>query len=1069
MYRLICLICLFQVCQSLAQSPAAMPELWRGSYRKALDVLPEAKPEEQIWRSLTLLELKQPKQAYAPLFAAEQTLPSETPLLALGIGRYHAYYKEWKLALPALKEAERNSHRLSDFGQMLLHRELGAYYQKRQQTQRALAHYQQAIALISEQPDDWQNYDDLGELKMTVGELHDKLLEPDEAVENYRNILDKKEQLLRQHPERAGQLYLRIGRIYFQQKDYEVAAPYLEEALTYTLSPDENAQAKSLLGQILAGREVYEEAIERSSDALQDWGSKDAPNQYHELLQFGSLCQKVEKPEQTRDCYSKTLQGKNLDLNTELENYEQEPVRHLLDPLRSENFNYALLSFERARRLILKLPKPEQPPADIEVHMAKGKLFFNTKDFPKSRYHYDTALDLMKPLYEEKHPLRAEAYRMLSEIYLEEELYGDALNFVDKAINSSMKEGGSGLQWQKAAFPYELLYAIGAKGTILREVYKDNPNIEDLEKSLESFEAALEMIYHLRRTYHGDGAKYKLAELTQRFSLQALRSCLLLYEQTEEERYALRAFDFAEAAKGTLLLESVRALRAKQVVGIPQAVSNFEQTLKQQLAYLSGEVFYELKRGKQKDFQRLEELQKEEQLVHQQNDSLLQIIQTDFPKYFQLKYDYSTIPLPELQQKLKPGEALLQYSLLDSNICVFVITADSWEVQSIAMPQQEVMRKVNQLLLSLEQDEGFIDYRHTAYTLHQQLLAKIAPAISQSSTLIVIPDGVLNYLPFEILLTEKAEDLDYTDLPYALRDYSFCYHYTGTLFAESRSRQINKQKAFAAFAPDFNLVNRFLAENDSLLSRYGSFDLTPLPAALIEAQGLSKLLQGPSFTAETATESVFWNKSDSFSVLHLATHAILNDRDPIYSGLVLQGGEGEDGLVHAYELYNHYLPLDLVTLSACNSGLGELQKGEGSMSLANAFSFAGVQNIVMSLWPVEDQSTEQLMIYFYSYLVEGLPKAEALRNAKLQFLKEHPRRMHPRFWSPFLIIGHPDSIPALQKPSSNYLRYVLLAIGLLLLGGLCFWIWKRRYHRPKKSKHEQPSIDAAHRFFDDEL
>lgn len=1043
MFRLLLLLSLLYAGgQGWAQPDVAKPHLWRGDLNRALDYFSGTDTEQQIWRCLLQLESRQPKQAYQALFAAERASSSASPLLDLGIGHYHAYYREWRLALPALCKAERQSSQLPEFAQLLLHKSLGSYYRQRQQAEKALGHYQKASELMSRQPDNWQDYDELGELKMTVGELHDQLLEPDEAVENYRNILERKDQLLREHPERAGQLYLRIGRVYFRQKDYEVAAPYLEEALNYNLSSDEKANAESMLARILASREAYDDAIERSSTALEDWGKQAPPKQFQELLQFGDLCQAVETPEQTRSCYQKTIEGE-VELSSELQNYAQEPVRHLLDPKRSENFNYALLAFERAKRLIKKLPKVQQPVASIEVQMSKGKLFFNTKNFKKARYHYDTALDLMKPIYEEKHPLRAEAYRMLSEIYLEEELYGDALQFVDKAIESSMQEGGSGLQWKKAAFPYELLYAIGTKGTILREVYSSNPNINDLKQSLEAFEAALEMIYHLRRTYHGDGAKYKLAELTQRFSLQALRSCLLLYEQSQDEQYAARAFDFTEAAKGTLLLENVRALRARQIAGIPQALSQFDLQLKQRMAYVDGEIFYELKRGKDKDFSRLSDLRNTAQQLRGSHDSLVQVIQKEYPSYFKLKYDYSTISLSDLQKQLQAEEAILQYNVLDSSICLFVIKPQSWKIIQVPIPQANLLRKVSQLLLGLDSKEGFIDFRKAAYDLYKLLLFDAIPELEEEQTLIVLPDGELHYVPFEILLSSYEQEANLGELPYLLRDYALCYHYTGTLFAESRKKGNPAPQAFGAFAPDFELVKAFLAEHDSLNARYGSFDLTPLPGALAEVQGLGKLLKGAAFTSAQASESLFWEQAKQFSVLHLATHAILNDKSPLYSGLALQGGAGEDGLVHAYELYNHYLPADLVTLSACNSGLGTFQKGEGSMSLAHAFSFAGARNVVMSLWPVEDASTKVLMTYFYDYLSQGLPKALALQKAKLLFLERHPKQAHPLYWSPFLVVGNPDTVPALKQAQGfNYL-YLLLLLAFLALGVFLFWRWKR--------------------------
>ncbi len=137
-------------------------------------------------------------------------------------------------------------------------------------------------------------------------------------------------------------------------------------------------------------------------------------------------------------------------------------------------------------------------------------------------------------------------------------------------------------------------------------------------------------------------------------------------------------------------------------------------------------------------------------------------------------------------------------------------------------------------------------------------------------------------------------------------------------------------------------------------------------------------------------------------------HALVSDSLPMQSRLLFAPPRDtlEDGLLHTYELYNLHLPAELAVLSACNTGFGPLQGGEGAMSLAHAFRYAGCRSVVMSLWPAEDESTARIVDRFYAGLAEGLPKDDALRQARLAYLDDaDPLHAHPYYWAHLVAIG----------------------------------------------------------------
>jgi CHAT domain-containing protein len=185
-----------------------------------------------------------------------------------------------------------------------------------------------------------------------------------------------------------------------------------------------------------------------------------------------------------------------------------------------------------------------------------------------------------------------------------------------------------------------------------------------------------------------------------------------------------------------------------------------------------------------------------------------------------------------------------------------------------------------------------------------------------------------------------------------------------------------------------------------------------------EVVGISEMMDGETYCYRYATEKMFKDKAPKAGILHIATHAIVNDVNPMFSKLVFTKDLSsiEDGFLNTYELYNMKLNAGMVVLSACNTGYGKLVRGEGIMSLARGFMYAGCPSLVMSLWSVDDQSTSLLMKKFYGGLVQGKNKDEALRQAKLEYLKNADEvKSNPFYWSGMIFVGNTNPIKSEQK------------------------------------------------------
>jgi CHAT domain-containing protein len=288
-----------------------------------------------------------------------------------------------------------------------------------------------------------------------------------------------------------------------------------------------------------------------------------------------------------------------------------------------------------------------------------------------------------------------------------------------------------------------------------------------------------------------------------------------------------------------------------------------------------------------------------------------------------------------------------------------------------------------------------------------KLLFKMLNLNQNFEKITIIPDGFLNFLPFETLIDPQKNE-------FLVQNHSISYDYSLPIWLYNKQKTTETTNTkLIAFSPNYN--SKQMGQTRAGLSE--------LKYAKEEATIISKLFKGKSFLNEKATKKQFLNSVNDFGLFHFSMHSELFQDDFNQSCLVFSNDER----LYFSELYGLDFPAKLVVLSACDTGNGILKSGEGIMSLSRALTFAGVQSSVYSLWQVPDKETAEIIISFYKNLKNGQSKDEALSNAKTTFMKNNPMKNHPFYWAGFVVNGDVSAI----NSSINYLIYI--GIGLLIL------------------------------------
>ncbi|MDZ7719974.1 MAG: CHAT domain-containing tetratricopeptide repeat protein [Balneolaceae bacterium] len=392
-----------------------------------------------------------------------------------------------------------------------------------------------------------------------------------------------------------------------------------------------------------------------------------------------------------------------------------------------------------------------------------------------------------------------------------------------------------------------------------------------------------------------------------------------------------------------------------------------------------------------------------------------------FPNYSTSDFEEM---LPQARNELNSDQMIIYFSVFEDQIFQYFITTQRIEMK--VYPADEQMELLERAVQSFGHASTDLNLLHDVY---RNYFADNIP--SGIEHIYMIPDGIFYRIPIEILPVNPANSKNsYGSSTYLIENYSVSYLNTLSDLLNTSART-----DFSFDLAGFGVSNFSEAGHPNL----PDLPFSPQEVTSSSAQ-LDKFRNKQFFINDSSTESNFRNVAGKAKIIHLATHSKVDDENPLFSSLYMYSGNsvnGEDsvdnkndGIVHAYELFDLNLNADLIFLSSCESGSGGYLKGSGILGFSRAFAYAGAQSLSINLWPIRDQTASEISSEFYASLNQGNNKAEALREARIHYLNNS--NSDPYLWGAFIMYGN------ISPAVDNYKYLIQLLLSGLLISGLGF-------------------------------
>jgi CHAT domain-containing protein/Tfp pilus assembly protein PilF len=663
-------------------------------------------------------------------------------------------------------------------------------------------------------------------------------------------------------------------------------------------------------------------------------------------------------------------------------------------------------ALEMIDKALLFFVKAREPGGQGSVYLLKGIIYAHAGDNSRALEMYNKAL----PFYEKVGtPIgQGTVYYKKGVIYSRIGDNSRALEMYEKAL----------LFYKKKRDIQSESKVLHGKAKILVKLGKKYEALALFEKSIANLEKV--------RT------QTAFSEMKQTFMEMAYRQ----YEETVlfmlKNKHYEKGFKYAESMRTRVFLDRMAEGLVRLDKGLPPDLEEKRDHLVTKLSRLSTEMH---KTGGKKEKEKLTALEKQYRETEREFQELLVKIRITNPLYASVRYP-RPVSVQTLQKTvLKENELLLRYFNSPAKLYVFVITPESFEVVPIAVNQKELKGTIKRYSLALDENNSR-DIKRYGQILYRKLVKPLDKVIKKDRDIIIIPDEDLVKVPFETLIVDH--DNKKTGPPvFLLEKYRINYIQSASLLWFLRKHYSNTgkiaAKGFIGFGDpvyDYENFKQGKPEQGTLLrsasrgkgniareihrSRYfragGIMDR--LPQSGEEVRSIARLFQKEArkwavHSREQASEATAKApEMKDFDYIHFACHGLLNDT---FQSLVLSqlppSQSPEDGYFTLTEIMNCDWNARLIVLSACQTGSGKLHKGEGVTGLTRAVMYAGTPTVVASLWKVDDEATKELMVRFYKNMLEkNLDKAEALRQAKLELLK-NKKYASPLFWGAFVMYG----------------------------------------------------------------
>ncbi len=674
------------------------------------------------------------------------------------------------------------------------------------------------------------------------------------------------------------------------------------------------------------------------------------------------------------------------------------------------------------------------------THILQGEIFLKEEKFNAAVTAFQKSTLSAKIEYKdfERHPEIGLTYLHTGESWLLQNNPDKALEYFQLAMinNSSTFESTDPVMnpsLNKLINPLSAIDLFEAKAKAYLQKYKKQNNLTDLKTAFDNYSFAIEAISKTRQSFNADGSKHSLAEKVIPVFENAIETAFKLFEQTNDEVWLQKGFQFAERNKAAALFDAIQKTEALGNSTIPDSLLNKEYDLKVEIAFYKNLIHEKNQQKNLPGNPKRKTLKSTLFDLEESYQNLIDLFEKNYPDYYTLKFRKEQTNTKTIQKQLN-NKALIEFFVGHKHIYVFTLTTQNIRCERVIKNDhfesniKSLRTIISKAPSSKNIQQSLDDFRNTSEELFQSLINNSLQQTPNSvEHLIIIPDDLLAYLPFSLLLKkedESSKHRSFKTLPYLFKQYGISYNYSAAFWLKYLNKKpAPTQNDFIGFAPTFSAYN-------------SGKKLSPLSCNTREVDQIAKHFQTKDIHLERdATLEEFKTNATNYRIIHLATHTTLDNQNSAFNRIYFS-----DHYFSQNDLHQVKLNASLAVLSACNTGSGELKKGEGVMSLSRGFIHAGCPSILMSLWSVDDCTTADIMLNYYKGLKAGKTKEVALLVAKEDYLKntEDILQAHPYYWAAFVQYGNTEPLAF-----STFHGWTYWLIGGFLFFALIAYIYKK--------------------------
>ncbi|NOR21854.1 MAG: CHAT domain-containing protein [Candidatus Aminicenantes bacterium] len=899
-------------------------------------------------------------------------------LLNWNIGQMKKSISILEKALSVTEKSQMNEKKdeVSEYIQIFEFYQAGKDYRSEEDYQKSVENFEKAIELARKIESQEHELKCLRELSITLYFLKDfdNFLSLNEgALEIAQRIKHEKEQ---------GRCLFNIGFYYDIKESYSQALKHYEEALNIARivqDYSDESQCLTNIGEIYIQVGNYEKALEYQKNVL-----------------------KIDQEKLKKDAFVAK------DLNNIGITYQK---RYAFQSHDKDDLHNALANYEESLKIAKNIVDVK---TEIEALTNMGMAYIDLENYPEALKYFKLALEkaeLAKDLEE-----KANLYINIGIVNALQENYDLSLKYCQKAIDTASLTGKDNILWEAH---FEIANAYMRQG--------------NHEKSLENYKKSISFIEKIRSRIQLEELKASYLASDKRIeAYQNLVNLLCKLSDSEPEKlHDVEAFDYLERAKARAFLDRLEVSQVNISQGVDIELLSQGDGLMKEISGLNLKLFTPgLDEEKEKS------IKKQIRIREEQIEALKRKIRLSSPAYADLKYP-QIITLEQAQkQMLDSKTAFFEYCFGKENSYAFVITKRKFKIFPLP-PAKKIQMQVAEYLKVINDKENH-DFR-LGYELFTML---VLPGLDEKiEKLVFIPDDILHYLPFETLLSQNDKRR------WLIEDYKIAYTPSISSLREiikhERLSDIKPKKDLLAFGdPFFGSDEEVASARDTSETSppVGAFNISRLEYSGQEIERIASLFKKTktdTFKRKEASEEKLKDLNlEDYKILHFATHCLIDDKKPYRSSIVFSIGNAsaEDEILQMREAFNLKLRSDLVTLSACQTGLGQFIRGEGIEGLSRAFFYAGASAVLISLWAVHDQATSQFMERYYFHLRSSNSIMKALQKTKLEMINSDILS-HPYYWAGFIITGNSDKIiyPSTTKKLILILFLLCLAAGIFYL------------------------------------